>query len=165
MRMIATLIMVAALGTALADLAVAVPAVPGAIGFGANATGGRGGDVYHVTTLANDPAHAIPGSLFYGLYYKNVPVGGRTIVFDVGGTIDLSQGTSATLDLKDIRRVTVAGQTAPSLITFIGNTVQITGNTVATPTHDIVFQHVAIRKGLGDGADALSIKGTGNTHD
>ncbi len=154
--------------TALASLAtpvMAIPAVPGATGFGANATGGRGGDVYHVTTLANDPGRAIPGSLFYGLYSKNVPAGGRTIVFDVGGTIDLSSGTSATLDLKDIRNVTVAGQTAPSLVTIIGNTVQITGNTVATPTHDIIFQHVAIRKGTGAGADSLSIKGTGNTHD
>ena len=156
------------LAAALATFAaptLAVPAVPGAVGFGANSTGGRGGDVYHVTTLANDPAHAIPGSLFYGLYYKNVPAGGRTIVFDVGGTIDLSQGTIATLDLKDIRNVTVAGQTAPSLITIIGNTVQITGNTVATPTHDIIFQHIAIRKGTGSGADSLSIQGTGNTHD
>lgn len=148
-----------------AGVAYAVPAVPGATGFGANATGGRGGDVYHVTTLANDPAHAIPGSLFYGLYSKNVPAGGRTIVFDVGGTIDLSQGTIATLDLKDIRRVTVAGQTAPSLVTIIGNTVQITGNNAATPTHDIIFQHIAIRKGTGAGADSLSIQGTGNTHD
>ncbi|MFM7243266.1 MAG: PEP-CTERM sorting domain-containing protein [Planctomycetaceae bacterium] len=149
----------------LATPAPAVPAVPGATGFGANSTGGRGGDVYHVTTLANDPAHAIPGSLFYGLYYKNVPAGGRTIVFDVGGTIDLSQGTVATLDLKDIRNVTVAGQTAPSLVTIIGNTVQITGNNAATPTNDIIFQHVALRKGTGAGADSLSIQGTGNTHD
>jgi len=156
--------LVAALAT-VAGTAHAVPAVPNATGFGANSAGGRGGDVYHVTTLANDPAHAIPGSLFYGLYSKNVPAGGRTIVFDVGGTIDLASGTSATLDLKDIHNVTVAGQTAPSLVTFIGNTVQITGNTVATPTHDIVFQHVAIRKGTGDGADSLSIQGTGNTHD
>jgi len=147
------------------SVAHAVPAVPGAVGFGANAAGGAGGDVYHVTTLANDPTHVIPGSLFYGLYYKNVPAAGRTIVFDVGGTIDLSQGTSATLDLKDIHNVTVAGQTAPSLITLINNTVQITGNNAATPTHDIVFQHVAIRKGTGDGDDCLSIKGTGNTHD
>ena len=150
---------------ALSTSAHAVPAVPGATGFGASSTGGRGGDVYHVTTLANDPGRTIPGSLAYGLSSKNVPAAGRTIVFDVGGTIDLSSGTSATLDLKDIRRVTVAGQTAPSLVTIIGNTVQITGNTVATPTNDLIFQHIAIRKGTGGGDDALSIKGTGNTHD
>ena len=40
-------------------------------------------------------ALTIPGSLFYGLYEKNVPGSGtvpgvgRTIVFDVGGTIKL----------------------------------------------------------------------------
>src|SRR5215207_11373975 len=75
--------------------AAALPAFPGAEGFGAQSTGGRGGDVYHVTTLADDPTHVIPGSLYYGLYEKNVPGSGtatgvgRTIVFDVGGTIHL----------------------------------------------------------------------------
>src|SRR5690348_18131799 len=92
----------------------ALVAFPGAQGFGANATGGRGGDVYHVTTLADDPNHLIPGSLYYGLYEKNVPAAGRTIVFDVGGTIHLG---SNTLDIKNINRVTIAGQTAPSPIT------------------------------------------------
>src|SRR4051794_20332975 len=48
----------------------AVLAFPGATGFGANAAGGRGGDVYHVTTLADDPTHSIRGSLFYGVYDK-----------------------------------------------------------------------------------------------
>lgn len=154
------------------DVRAQLAAFPGADGAGRTVTGGRGGVVYHVTSLAgryNDPNRAAPGTLAYGLADANFTVNGavlpRTIVFDVGGTIDLSQGTSVALDLKDIRNVTVAGQTAPSLITIIGNTVQITGNTVATPTSDIIFQHVAIRKGVGDGADALSIKGTGNTHD
>ena len=106
--------------------AATLPAFPGAEGFGANAVGGRGGDVYHVTTLADDPNHLIPGSLFYGLYEKNVPGSGtvpgvgRTIVFDVGGTIKLG---STTLDLKNIKNVTIAGQTAPSPITIVGNTV------------------------------------------
>jgi len=164
-RRIPSRLLLALVACSLAAPALAVPAVPGATGFGAGATGGRGGDVYRVTTLANDPTASIPGSLFFGLHSRNVPAAGRTIVFDVGGTIDLSSGTSRTLDLKDIRRVTVAGQTAPSLVTIIGNTVQITGNNLATPTHDIIFQHVAIRKGVGAGEDSLSIKGTGNTHD
>jgi hypothetical protein len=155
----------AAAAAVAAGTARAVPAVPNATGFGATAVGGRGGDVYRVTTLANDPGRTIPGSLAFGLSSRNVPAAGRTIVFDVAGTIDLSSGTTATLDLKDIRRVTVAGQTAPGLVTIIGNTVQITGNNAATPTHDIIFQHIAIRKGTGAGDDALSIKGTGNTHD
>src|SRR6266446_3271710 len=82
-----------ALAFSMCCAALALPAFPGAEGFGASATGGRGGDVYHVTTLADDPNHLIPGSLFYGLYEKNVPGSGtvpgvgRTIVFDVGGTI------------------------------------------------------------------------------
>src|SRR5881398_1051020 len=84
---------------------LALPAFPGAEGFGANSVGGRGGDVYHVTTLANDPSHVIPGSLMYGTNYKDVPGNngntglGRTIVFDVGGTVDLSSGS---FDIKEV---------------------------------------------------------------
>jgi hypothetical protein len=147
--------------------AAATPAFPGAEGFGANAVGGRGGDVYHVTTLADDPNHLIPGSLFYGLYEKNVPGSGtvpgvgRTIVFDVGGTIHLG---STTLDIKNIKNVTIAGQTAPSPITIIGNTVQITSSG-GKETGNIILQHIAVRKGLENSGDALSIKGSGNTHD
>src|SRR5882724_1307703 len=144
----------------------AITAFPGAEGFGANAAGGRGGDVYHVTTLVDDPNHLTPGSLFYGLYEKNVPGSGtvpgvgRTIVFDVGGTIHLG---STTLDIKNISNVTIAGQTAPSPITIVGNTVQVTSSG-GKETSNIILQHVAIRKGLANSGDALSIKGSGNTH-
>jgi len=150
----------------LCSVAGARPGFPGAEGFAANATGGRGGDVYHVTTLADDPNHVIPGSLFYGLYEKHVPGSGtvpgvgRTIVFDVGGTIYLGNNT---LDLKNIKNVTIAGQTAPSPITIVGNTVQITSSS-GKETSNIILQHVAIRKGLDNSGDALSIKGSGNTH-
>src|SRR5690349_6182302 len=121
----AAFVTAAALFSATRDASAALPAFPGAEGFGANATGGRGGDVYHVTSLADDPNHLIPGSLYYGLYEKNVPAAGRTIVFDVGGTISL---TANTLDIKNINKVTIAGQTAPSPITIIGNTMQITSS-------------------------------------
>src|SRR4051812_39572408 len=147
--------------------AMALPAFPGAEGFGANTSGGRGGDVYHVTTLADDPTHAIPGSLFYGLYEKNVPGSGtapgvgRTIVFDVGGTIHLG-GT--TLDIKNIKNVTIAGQTAPSPITIVGNTTQVTSSS-GKETGNIILQYLSIRKGLANSGDSLTIHGAGSTHD
>jgi hypothetical protein len=81
----------------------AVPAFPGAEGFGANATGGRGGDVYHVTSLSDANS---PGTLRYGI--NTAPTGGRTIVFDLCGTIRLASSLSINKP-----NLTIAGQTAP----------------------------------------------------
>ena len=58
-----------------------IPAFPGAEGFGAYATGGRGGDVYIVTSLANSGAGTLRDAL------NTVPAAGRTIVFAVSGYI------------------------------------------------------------------------------
>src|SRR4051812_33510254 len=63
-----------------ADESTGIPAFPGAEGFGARTTGGRGGAVYEVTTLDD----AGPGSLRDAL-----AAGNRTVVFRVSGTIDL----------------------------------------------------------------------------
>lgn len=82
-------------------------AFPGAEGYGRFAIGGRGGSVYHVTTLDDngDDENPIEGSFRYGIKKVSGP---RTIVFDVAGVISLkSRLTSSD------KFVTIAGQTAP----------------------------------------------------
>ena len=78
-------------------------AFPGAEGYGRYAAGGRGGDVYHVTSLADDGSQ---GTLRHGL--TTATEGPRTIVFDVAGVIELKSKL-----VNSNARVTIAGQTAP----------------------------------------------------
>ncbi len=82
-------------------------AFPGAEGYGRYAIGGRGGSVYHVTTLEDngDDNNPIEGSFRYAIKKATGP---RTIIFDVAGVISLK----SRLTCAD-KFVTIAGQTAP----------------------------------------------------
>ena len=80
-------------------------AFPDAEGYGRFAIGGRGGTVYHVTSLDDDVNNPQPGTFRYGITRVSGP---RTIVFDVAGVIYLK----GRLTCSD-KYVTVAGQTAP----------------------------------------------------
>lgn len=81
-------------------------AFPDAEGYGRYAIGGRGGVVYHVTSLDDDVDNPLPGTFRYGI----TKVGGPcTIVFDVAGVIYLK----GRLTCSD-KYVTIAGQTAPA---------------------------------------------------
>lgn len=90
------------------DQGVSALAFPGAEGGGRLVTGGRGGEIYHVTNLEDyDSKEAvIKGSLRYGIEKSTRP---RSIIFDVSGIIELKRG----IYLADYPNVSILGQTAP----------------------------------------------------
>src|ERR1039458_6084533 len=105
------------------------PAFPGALGFGANITGGRGGSVYHVTTLADSGT---------GSFRDAVSHSKRIIVFDVGGYIKLNSAVSCSGDL------TIAGQTAPGGgIGFRGGEISFSSRS------NILCRYIPIRPATG----------------
>lgn len=98
---LAVFLSVSAFGKTTAQNVESAVAFPGAEGFGMFTTGGRGGKVYHVTTLEDNNKK---GSFRWALNQK----GTRTIVFDVSGTIFLKERLRITEP-----NITIAGQTAP----------------------------------------------------
>ncbi|MDE5826050.1 MAG: Por secretion system protein, partial [Duncaniella sp.] len=114
-------------------------AFPGAEGFGRFTTGGRGGEIYHVTNL-ND---AGPGSL-----RDAVSKEGRIIVFDVSGVIELKSA----LVFKGNN--TILGQTAP------GEGIQVYGDRVSfSNATNLIVRNMRFRMGVGgtNGADACGV--------
>lgn len=121
-------------------------AFPGAAGFGKFSTGGRGGDVYHVTNL-NDSGD---GSLRNGVLSAKGP---RTIVFDLSGNIMLKSSLKI-----DKSNITIAGQTAP------GDGITLGGGCLKINADNIVIRYLRSRLGdQGEGDDdAITISGGKN---
>jgi hypothetical protein len=154
-RVRTTVIAAALLAPASAGLAL--PAFPGAEGFGGAFTGAvpAGGwfanaTVYHVTNL-NDSG---PGSL-RGAFVENSA--NKIIVFDVAGTINL---TTDNLDIKNLSNYYIAGQTAPGPVTVYGDMVQLTHSSGKTNSN-VILRYMSFRKGTGDNSDSITFAGSG----
>jgi len=110
----------------------ALPAFPGAEGFGYASVGGRGGEVYHVTS------YELTGP---GTFHDALMTAGetpRTIVFDISGEITIPQ-----IVVRNKSKITIAGQTAP------GDGVTIRGNNIRfIDCSDIVIRYMRFRLGV-----------------
>ena len=120
-------------------------------GGGQYATGGRGYDTYVVTSLADYAKEDKPieGTLRYGIEKFAKDNGGAIIVFNVGGLIDLK----GNLSFKDIKNVTIAGQTAP------GDGVTLSGyQTDISNSENLIIRYMRFRPGaknVANGSDSM----------
>ena len=126
------------------DSARAMPAFPEAQGYGAQAIGGRGGEVKFVTNLDDSGS----GSLREAVE----AAGPRIVVFRVAGVITLQRS----LDVEN-PYLTIAGQTAPQpgitlrmdSSAFISDEPKATETVLNVKTHDVVVRYLKIRRGDG----------------
>lgn len=120
----------------------AIPAFPGAEGFGRYSQGGRGGAVIKVTHLGD----AGPGSLRAAIEAE----GPRNVVFEVDGIIDLQSPLIITHDF-----ITIAGQSAP------GGGITLRNYDLTVNANHVIIRYIRSRMGNGAGHedDSISIRG------
>ncbi len=125
-------------------------AFPGAQGYGAVATGGRGGKVVFVTSTDDNPKNPAPGTLRWACEKLNGP---RIVVFRTGGVILLNR--PLTVKSGDL---TLAAQTAP------GDGICLAGSPLRINGSNVILRGLRIRPGDGAGTkgsnrDCLQISG------
>ena len=134
-----------------ANAAEKVLAFDTAEGGGQYATGGRGYDTYVVTSLEDYGKDGTPieGTLRYGIEKVAKENGGAMIVFNVGGIIDLKSD----LSFRDVKNVTIAGQTAP------GDGITIMGyQTNISNSENLIIRYMRFRPGaknVSNGSDSM----------
>jgi hypothetical protein len=123
-----------------------IPAFPGAEGGGMYTFGGRGGNVYVVTSLEDRG----PGTLREACEKG----GARIVVFNVSGIIKIISPLIIRAPY-----ITIAGQTAP------GDGICVAGESVWINTHDVIIRHMRFRRGetfVGRRDDAIGGNPVGN---
>jgi pectate lyase len=113
------------------------PAFSGAEGFGQFASGGRGGEIFHVTTLDDSGTNS---------FRDAVSKPNRIVVFDVGGIIRLKSNVAVSSD------ISILGQTAP------GDGVMIYGRSVSfSGQKNAVVRYLRFREGIAGDKGKCSV--------
>jgi len=103
-------------------------AFSGAEGFGKFASGGRGGEIFHVATLDDSGTNS---------FRDAVSKPNRTVVFDVSGIIHLKSNVAVQSD------ISLLGQTAP------GDGIMIYGRSVSfSGQKNVVVRYLRFREGI-----------------
>lgn len=134
------------------DSSLVAKAFPGAVGFGADAVGGRGGTVYTVTNLSDSGAGSFRAAVEAS--------GSRIVVFETSGIINLQSPLTISNP-----NITIAGQTSPGGIL-------VTGHPTRIAAAEVIIRHMRFRVGSHettvnggtsnpDQHDALQIWGNG----